>query len=586
MRLAIYIFFFALCLFPSLSQARTYGYEQEIITNFQSLITVNRDSSIQVTENITAKSTGDIIKHGIYRDLPSYYIDKSGKPRTVNVHILRVMRDNKPIKYTVEDTDTYKRIYLGSQGIVLSPKTYTFSLTYKMENQIGFFSEDDQLYWNVTGNDWTFPIQEASAVVTLPGNAPILKATGYTGKYGARGNHFTTVQKNKSTILYTTNHALNPGEGLTVAVAWPKGFVEKPDFIHNIRTFFTYHFLLLVLVVYVLAHLPLLLISKFISSQAVIVPRFEPPKNMSPAMMNYAVSMFSDGGSRAFAATLVDMAVKKYLRIYEKGGKYCLVRLSDRTDKLDPYEQMVAKKLFSYENELLINDDNSNILSDAFTRMRSDITRDHGVTKDKNTPSTVITLIHWALTALVAAIFVVHELDFELIFFGLVIFSFLFKKLLNGQISSSFSSDTMNQIEGFKMYLSTTEKERLNKRAKEASLDSSLFEKYLPYAIALGVADSWSKKFAPIFNESSIAGAVVGGTGGYIPDWYSSDIPLSNLSTSFGSVDTMISTLSESLTTAIGDVFSAPFSDSSLGGGFGGGGGSGGGGGGGGGGGF
>lgn len=184
-----------------MSGAHAQLHESEVITDFESLITINRDASIEVTENITAKSLGYIIKHGIYRDLPAYYKDKSGKSHAVNLRILRVLRDNQPIKYTIENVDATKRIYLGSQNITLQPGSYTFSLTYKMEDQIGFSADYDQLYWNVTGNDWKLPIQKASTFITLPDNAPILKATGYTGRYGARGNHFVTKQKNKSSIF-------------------------------------------------------------------------------------------------------------------------------------------------------------------------------------------------------------------------------------------------------------------------------------------------------------------------------------------------------------------------------------------------
>jgi uncharacterized membrane protein len=72
----------------------------------------------------------------------------------------------------------------------------------------------------------------------------------------------------------------------------------------------------------------------------------------------------------------------------------------------------------------------------------------------------------------------------------------------------------MDQIEGFRLYLSVAEKERM------ALLDipartPELFEKYLPYALALGVDQKWSEQFADVLGKAGETGAQ------YSPTWYS-----------------------------------------------------------------
>ena len=72
----------------------------------------------------------------------------------------------------------------------------------------------------------------------------------------------------------------------------------------------------------------------------------------------------------------------------------------------------------------------------------------------------------------------------------------------------------MDQIEGFKLYLSVAEKERLN-LLNPPEKTPALFEKYLPFALALDVENAWSEQFAEVLAKA--------GTGAqpYSPVWYS-----------------------------------------------------------------
>lgn len=67
----------------------------------------------------------------------------------------------------------------------------------------------------------------------------------------------------------------------------------------------------------------------------------------------------------------------------------------------------------------------------------------------------------------------------------------------------------MDLIEGFKMFLSVAEQDRFQKM-RPPDVTPELFEKYLPYALALGVENDWSEKLA-----NSIV--VTGGSQGYQP---------------------------------------------------------------------
>lgn len=71
----------------------------------------------------------------------------------------------------------------------------------------------------------------------------------------------------------------------------------------------------------------------------------------------------------------------------------------------------------------------------------------------------------------------------------------------------------VDQIAGFRLYLSVTEKDRLN-LLNPPERTPEMFEKYLPYALALDVEQRWSQQFASVFARMAAEGRP------YIPVWY------------------------------------------------------------------
>ena len=122
------------------------------------------------------------------------------------------------------------RVYFGSANTLLAPGDYTYVLRYRTTRQLGFFADHDELYWNVTGNGWDFPIEAASAAVALPGAiAPAdLRVEAYTGEQGAKGKDYTATADAPSHATFRATRALAPREGLTIVVGFPKGIVAAP----------------------------------------------------------------------------------------------------------------------------------------------------------------------------------------------------------------------------------------------------------------------------------------------------------------------------------------------------------------------
>ena len=163
----------------------------EEINHYQSEIIVNKDGSLNVTETIRVTATGDKIKRGIYRDFPTRYQKSAFLAIEVPFKILSVTRDGKKEPYHTEKQDNGIRIYIGRKNVRLTPGQYTYQISYWTNFQLGSFNDHDELYWNVTGNGWIFPIARASATVRLPTAVPFDKVTSetYTGKHGAKDDN-------------------------------------------------------------------------------------------------------------------------------------------------------------------------------------------------------------------------------------------------------------------------------------------------------------------------------------------------------------------------------------------------------------
>ena len=171
--------------------------EQEEILRFESSLEVRKDSVLVIEERITVRALGKGIKRGIYRDFPTLIRDSWGFRYEVGFNVKEVLRDGEREPFSIEDitgvsiegSTRGKRVKIGKASVFLEPGIYEYLIRYETFPQVRYFSDYDELYWNVTGNGWDFPIDEAVARVVLPdGISPLqVKDVAYTGKQGAKG---------------------------------------------------------------------------------------------------------------------------------------------------------------------------------------------------------------------------------------------------------------------------------------------------------------------------------------------------------------------------------------------------------------
>ena len=334
-----------LLVFSAISQA------EERILSYHSDITVESDGSIRVEEHIRVKAEGKKIKRGIYRDFPTKYRDHLNNNYQVEFDLVRVTRNGTREPYHTKQLSNGIRIYVGSRDRFIEQGEHAYSITYRTKRQIGFFKEFDELYWNVTGNGWDFPIDKASAIVNLPATFPEdqINLEGYTGPQGSKEKDYTAHVEYDGSAWFETTSNLNKREGLTIVVNWPKGYVTEPTtderlswFLQDNRsTIIGAGGLGLLLIYYILAWIR---VGRDPETGA-IIPLYKPDPGYSPASMRFIANMGYD--KKAFSVAIINMAVKGYLEIEEPSKNSFIIRKTGNTDiKLAAGEGAIASVLF------------------------------------------------------------------------------------------------------------------------------------------------------------------------------------------------------------------------------------------------
>jgi uncharacterized membrane protein YgcG len=346
----------------------------ERILEFHSGITVSADAAMEVSETIRARAEGDQIRHGIYRDFPTEYRDRYGNRVHVDFEAHGVTRDGANEAYHIEAQSNGVRVYFGSEDTLLSPGEYTYVLRYRTTRQLGFFDDHDELYWNVTGNGWDFPIDAASAAVTLPGSiAPAdLHVEAYTGEKGAKGKDYSASADAPSHAIISTTHALAPREGLTIVVAFPKGIVTPPAAAERARWFLHDNGGVLVGLIGLIVLWAYYLIEWWRVGRdpkpGVIIAQYAAPEGSTPGMLRHVERMKYD--NRCFAADVVDLGVRGALDIRQAGSQYSLQRASRARDALPDAEKVLLQSTLGSRSALTLEQSEHSTIAAAIKAHR------------------------------------------------------------------------------------------------------------------------------------------------------------------------------------------------------------------------
>src|SRR5881394_611838 len=553
----------------SLSAQRSYSIER-----FDARIRVNRDATVDVTETITARFVGSY--NGLFRTIPVQYRTAQGLNWTLGVSLQSAQDDaGRNLRTETSRQSHYVKYKIWIPGAANA--TRTIVLRYRATNGLRFFDEHDELYWNVTGDEWDVPIEAAAATIELPQSTPGIRAVAFNGVYGSRAQD-ATVTIGGDTVRVVMAHALGYHEGLTAVVGWNKGVVLAPTATARALAALRSNWPLFIPV-------PVLLLGFVAWRRSGVDPRgrpiavqYEPPRAMTAAEAGTLLDNSAD--MRDITATLVDLAVKGYLRIEEHqvpklfgllggGTTYNFHRLKT-SEGLALHEEAVFSGIFSERGNVVSVDE----LKDQFYKLLP-VIRDavfDGLTATgyyKSRPDRVrqkwmglgVTV---GLVVGIGGVYLSKVLLFTPVPFivaGVVsaLILIVFAQIMPARTEPG--ARALEQVLGFEEFLRRVESENLK---RVIIGHPELFDKFLPFAMAFGVEKQFARAFQGIYNQA--------------PQWY---VGPSMMNFNVGHFSSSMSHMS---TVAGTTMSSAPRSSSGSG--FGGGGGSGGGGGGGGGGAF
>ncbi len=288
---------------------------QERILSMDVVATVRADGTALFRETLWIRVENVKIKRGIVRVFPTNYKNTEGKWIVTGFKLLSASIHRKPTEVKIEREGRNLEIRIGDPDKTLSRGDHVFEIEYETAGWIAFRDKFDELYWNVTGNDWDFPIDKASFRLVLPDGAYVSKRVAFTGRRGARGENYAV----KPDGRVVTKTPLVPGEGLTVASAWPKGFVTPPppsleERIERHRAPLT---AALVVVVF-LYHFLAWFFKGRDPAKGVVIPLFRPPGGVEPGFARYLRKMRYS--KEILVADILQLAAMGFLRFIEEGG--------------------------------------------------------------------------------------------------------------------------------------------------------------------------------------------------------------------------------------------------------------------------
>lgn len=540
--------------------------------------TSDNRSKITVTETIVADFSQEGTKHGITFTLPKRYENRAAEPYITAVNDQRGI----PHERTTHESWDSITLHIGDPDTYVKGKK-TYVITYHIYDVTRHVSAEnlDEWYWNV--NTIGDGLKVGKMAVTLNFSeelAPLIKESPrcYEGAYGSTDT--CELVKESDTRYTITKENLDEREVVTIAFGFPASTFRSVS-----ATWFDYYMTVVNIVSPYTIPAAIILFFFFAVSfdrrsrrkkdLSFTPPQYIPPKDTSV----YVVSELENKRHRAVAATIIDLAVRHYVALYELGDgenskdKNYEIKMKKDPSDLREEEQEFLRDLFDGHlpsigdtislEELKTNEKLGLRLADNAAKTRLAIRRDYKLRERK--PGSTRFIMVWAFSYLVVAI-VLQSIAFGI---GSLI---MFLSKFGFKTPTDKGLEMLRYLQGYKMYIRAAEADRLKMlqgpdTAEKVgrTVDTSdpkqlvkLYERSLPYAILFGQEDEWAEVLGNLYEKTH-----------HQPDWY-----MSTHSTIIVNA-ALFSTMIDSFNASVRSNVTIATSSSSGGGGFSGGGGGG-----------
>lgn len=478
----------------------------EVIRGYDAQIAIQKDGKIHVQEKIDYDFEY-LYKHGIYRDIPYIKKNSDGKEYELAVQLQSVKDEaGNSYKYTQSWVNNKLSIKIGDADRTITGLR-SYIIEYTVSGALTYFSDHDELYWNITGTDWLVNQEHVNGTVRLPEGVDmkVVKTLCFVGIKGSTSQDCTVLSENNSTSV--SSPLIKTGQGLTIVVSFPKGlvaFIKDKPYVAFENTWYgklilgiVFAFLGILAFIWYIG-LPLYIPLKWClqgrdpASQSVRV-WFDPPKakerTLTPAETGALVDETVD--MKDIFGSLIQLAQKGHFQIVEnKKKEFTFVRKSGwNTDSsLMTFEKELLEGLFKGKNECKLKGTD---LSSEMQKVTDNLYKQ--VVKDgffKNDPQATRNK-YYALGGV--ALFTGNVF--------LAIVAFLFAKFMPAKTIEGAQQASVAR--SLKTFLSSQERQlefQAKNQTRLPSLRSGIsgqvmFEKLLPYAVAFGIERIWANRF-------------------------------------------------------------------------------------------
>lgn len=486
------------------------GARAEIIRGFDVTVRLQQDTSLDVTETIVMDFE-ESERHGIYRQMPVVY-DRNGGKYTIYVNVLSITDESgRGYKYSQSRAGRDLNIKIGDANTTITG-LHTYKIHYLVRRAVNFFNGAPEVYWNATGDQWPFAMQQVAARFYPPGvKTSQIKTACFVGSPGST-NPGSIQVKNDAVVFYTYN--MNPGEGLTFVAGLPKGSVTPPSMLQNILWLLADWWPAIVLPLVALSLLYSLYLrgGRDVEGGQAVAVEWNPPTELSPAEVGTLVDERCDMAD--VVSTLVDLAARGYLTIEEiESDKFLFFSSKDYVfhkndpspplSHLQPHETAFLSGLFSLGNRVTL----SSLKNNFYTHLPGIRSGIHQALMNKrlftaNPESTRSTYIGVGVVFGVIGLFIIFflaalgKLAWGIGFLLIGVLCWIFSRAMPAKTATG--SRMLRECLGFQRFVEMAEKDRIKVLADK---DPTIFGRLLPYAMVLGVADQWADAFKDLLTE-------------------------------------------------------------------------------------
>lgn len=490
--------------------SQLYGLER--IQYFETTLRLRKDCSLEINERIVV-DFGHVRRSGIYRMIPTRY-NSYGNTFTMDVDIHSVSDQfGEPYQWDVSSQDRDLIIRIGDRDRMVKG-VHTYRIQYTVRRAVNFFGQKPQLYWNLTGNEWPFPVERVKASFYPP---PGTSTDGIsaTCKKGAGTSTENIAISVLPTAVIITSENLEPAEGLILDAYLPSGLVSPPSPLHQVLWQLKAWAMAFVIpiITFILLLWQWYLTGGRLEQSKTIVPQRSPPKDLTPSEVGTLVHGHFE--LKDVVSMLFDLACRGHFKIREarkedyqflSSRDYEFIKLpnAQKESNLSVHEQQFMQRLF-YPNldSVRLSD-----LRGNFSSSLPDI--GNGIYQSlvkrkyfKGTPQSVRIsyMLVSLLLCLLGVFFILKDGPVAVGLFISTVVVLLMAPFMSAKTVSG--TEVLRDCLGFKRFVEMAERDRVAKLAQD---DANIFSKLLPYAMVLDEEQSWAENFRDLISKP--------------PDWY------------------------------------------------------------------